>query len=113
MIKIILISALVFCAVYGWRQRRTSFLVGAGLPIVCAGGAILVLRPQLSNDVARFLGVGRGADLVLYVWIVVSLLLLANIHFRLRSQKAMITHLTRDIAIQQAEVGSSQAANPQ
>jgi hypothetical protein len=77
--------------------------VGAGLPIVCAAGSILVLKPQISNDVARFLGVGRGADLALYVWIVVSLLLLANIHFRLRSQKAMITHLTREIAIHEAD----------
>jgi len=108
MIKIVLIAVLAFCAVYGWRQRRLSFIVGVGLPIVCIIGAMLVLRPQLSNDVARLVGVGRGADLALYIWIVVSLLLLANIHFRLRSQKAMITHLTREIAIHEAEKRNAQ-----
>lgn len=108
MIKIVLIAMLAFCAAYGWRQRPTSVLVGTGLPVVCLVGIILVLRPQLSNDVARFLGVGRGADLILYLWMAVSLLLLANIHFRLRLQHAMITHLTRELALQDAESRNSE-----
>jgi hypothetical protein len=103
MIKIILIAVLAFCGAYGWRQRRVSYTVGAGLPIVCAVGAVLVIRPELSTQIAQYLGVGRGSDLVLYLWMAVSLLLLANIHFRLRSQNAMITLLAREIAIQQAE----------
>ena len=103
MIKIILIAVLAFCGVYGWRQRRVSYTVGAGLPIICAMGAVLVIKPELSTQVAQYLGVGRGSDLVLYLWMAVSLLLLANIHFRLRSQNAMITQLAREIAIQEAE----------
>ncbi len=103
MIKIVLICVLIFCGVYGWRQRRVSFLVGVGLPIVCIAGVILVIRPEYSTQLAHFLGVGRGADLILYLWMAVSLLLLANIHFRLRSQLAMITLLTRELAIQEAE----------
>ena len=103
MIKVILIAVLAFCGAYGWRQRRVSFLVGAGLPIICLAGAILVLRPELSTQTARYMGVGRGVDLVLYLWMAVSLLLLANIHFRMRSQNAMITLLTREIAVLEAE----------
>jgi len=107
MIKIILIAVLAFCGAYGWRQRRLSFLVGAGLPLICTLGAVLVLRPELSTQIARYLGVGRGVDLVLYLWMAVSLLLLANIHFRLRSQNATITLLAREIAIQEAEAQDS------
>ena len=103
MIKIPLIGLLLFCAFYGWRQRRISPLLGALIPLSSVIGVALVIQPNWSSDLARFLGVGRGADLILYVWTVISLLVLANLHFRLRTYQAMITILTREIAIMQAE----------
>jgi hypothetical protein len=102
MIKLPLIALLVFCALYGWRQRSLSPLVGFLTPLTCAVGIALVIRPDWSSDAARLLGVGRGADLVLYIWTAITILVLANIHFRLRSQQAMITLLTREIAILEA-----------
>lgn len=103
MIKLVLVAALSFCAIYGWRQRRLSLFVGILLPFVCLAGVLLVLRPELSTEAANFLGVGRGVDLILYLWVAVSLLLLANIHFRLRAQHAMISVLTREVAILEAD----------
>lgn len=103
MIKIPLIGLLLFCAVYGWRQRSLSPAIGYLTPLTCLVGVALVIRPDWSSDAARLLGVGRGADLVLYVWTAVSILVLANIHFRLRSFKAEITTLTRELAILQAK----------
>lgn len=110
MIKLLLVLLLGFCGTYGWLQRKISFAVGAGLPLVCALGILLVLQPDLSNRAARAMGVGRGVDLILYLWVVVTLLLLANVHFRLRSQRAMITTLTRDLALLEAEVRSNREA---
>ncbi len=102
MIKAPLLALLLFCAFYGWRQRSLSPIVGFLTPLACVFGAALVLRPDWSSDLARLLGVGRGADLILYLWTAVSLLLLANIHFRLRSHQRMMTMLTREIAILEA-----------
>jgi hypothetical protein len=102
MIKFPLIALLLFCALYGWRQRSLSPLVGFLTPLTCMIGVALVIRPDWSSDAARFLGVGRGADLVLYIWTAISVLVLANIHFRLRTQHTMITLLTREIAILEA-----------
>jgi hypothetical protein len=102
MIKLPLIGLLVFCALYGWRQRSLSPIVGFLTPLTCVLGIVLVLRPDWSSDAARLLGVGRGADLVLYIWTAISILVLANIHFRLRAQHAMITLLTRQITIIEA-----------
>ena len=99
MIKLPLIALLLFCALYGWRQRSLSPIVGFLTPLTCGLGIALVIRPDWSSAAARLLGVGRGADLVLYVWTAISILVLANIHFRLRTQQAMITLLTREIAI--------------
>lgn len=102
MIKLPLIALLLFCAFYGWRQRSLSPIVGFLTPLTCATGITLVIKPDWSSAAARLLGVGRGADLVLYVWTAVSILVLANVHFRLRAQQAMITVLTREIAILEA-----------
>jgi hypothetical protein len=102
MIKLPLIALLFVCALYGWRQRSLSPLVGFLTPLTCMAGISLVLRPDWSSEVARLLGVGRGADLILYIWTAVSILVLANVHFRLRAQHAMITTLTREIAVLEA-----------
>lgn len=102
MIKLPLIALLIFCALYGWRQRSLSPIVGFLTPLSCAVGVALVIRPDWSSEAARMLGVGRGADLILYVWTAISILVLANIHFRLRAQHAMITLLARELALQGA-----------
>jgi small membrane protein len=102
MIKIPLILGLAFFAFYGWRQRRISPAIGYAMPLVSLLGIALVIRPEWAQAAAGLLGIGRGADLVLYVWTVVSLLLLANLHFRLRGQSTIITTLTRELAILEA-----------
>ncbi|MFL6727940.1 MAG: DUF2304 family protein [Sphingomicrobium sp.] len=102
MIKLPLIALLLFCALYGWRQRSLSPVVGFLTPLTCTAGIALVIRPDWSSEAAKLLGVGRGADLVLYIWTAISMLVLANVHFRLRAQHAMITLLTRQIAIIEA-----------
>jgi hypothetical protein len=102
MIRIPLIFALAFFAFYGWRQRRISPAIGFAMPLVSLLGIALVLWPNWAQRAADLLGIGRGADLVLYLWTVASLLLLANLHFRMRAQSAVITTLTREFAILEA-----------
>lgn len=102
MIKIPLILTLVFFAFYGWRQRTISPAIGFTMPLVSLLGIALVLQPNWAQSAADLLGIGRGADLILYMWTVVSLLLLANLHFRMRTQSALITTLTRELALLEA-----------
>jgi hypothetical protein len=99
MIKLPLILLLLSCAFYGWRQRSLSPIIGSLTPLTCALGVALVLKPDWSSEAARLLGVGRGADLILYVWTAISILVLANIHFRLRAHQRTITALTRELAL--------------
>lgn len=99
MIRIPLVVLLLFCAVYGWRQRSLSPAVGYLTPLTCALGIALVMKPDWSSEIAEMVGVGRGADLILYLWTAISILVLANIHFRMRALRAEITVLTREIAL--------------
>lgn len=66
-------------------------------------GIALVWHPEAANAIAGVVGIGRGADLLLYCWVIISLLmgfvLNARIHFLHRE----LTDLARAVALKDAE----------
>lgn len=60
----------------------------------------LIWRPDLTNYLAAFLQVTRGADAVFYLSIVVIFYLLFRIFAKLERIEGDITTLVRDIALQ-------------
>ena len=55
--------------------------------------------PAHSTWLAELVGIGRGVDLILYTWVCISLLVLLNLHLKLRTQMELITTLARKAAI--------------
>ena len=53
---------------------------------------------------AGLLGIGRGADLIMYLWVCISLNLLLSLHLKLRRQQETITKLVRHVALANAFV---------
>lgn len=102
MIKIILSAALSLCFAYAFLQRRKSRTVAVGITLVSAIGLWLVIVPDHATRLAEALGVGRGADLALYFWIVISLFLLMSLQFKIFGLQRDITALTRHLALQSA-----------
>ncbi len=98
--KIILTLALLAFAAYGLLQRRTSRLVGGLSTFFCISGLVLVWNPELSTEIANIVGVGRGADLVFYVFIAVMGFVGLYLHLRIESTIRMITDLARANALQ-------------
>lgn len=66
---------------------------------VAAAGIVAVLAPGASTEVANALGVGRGADLVMYCWIVITLLVVVNLQFKILQIQRSLTVMTRELAI--------------
>jgi len=52
-----------------------------------------------TNELAGWMGVGRGADLVFYCWIVISLIVSVNLYFKIQSLQEVATELTRELAL--------------
>ncbi len=72
-------------------------------PLLWLAAAVAVWRPDLMTRVAQFLGIGRGADLVLYA---LSLAFLAAVFYFYRKSRQLeseITHLVRHLALTNAE----------
>ena len=64
---------------------------------------ITILRPEVTNTVARFLGIGRGADLVLYVLALSFLVSLVYFYHKYRQLNSDLTEIVRSLAIRDAE----------
>ena len=81
------------------------------LLMVGAAAIILVISPSVATQIAQWLTVGRGADLVIYISIVLLGVLWVRLFLRGRAEKRQITILTRTIAISGARFPDVAAVN--
>jgi hypothetical protein len=83
-------------------QRQISRFVSETISIVVLIGIYFVLFPTHTTEVAHFVGVGRGADLILYCWLVISLIVSMTLQLQILQLQGLITELAREIALQGA-----------
>jgi small membrane protein len=98
-IQILLTLGLVVLVAYAYAQRERSRVIRFGMTVVGLVGLYFVWLPEDANDLAHLVGVGRGADLVLYCWIIISLIVALNLHIVARANLRLITELARHIAL--------------
>ncbi len=98
-IQYLLCSGLIFALFYAFLQRHKSRLISLSIVLVSAGGIVAVLAPSASDVIASAVGVGRGADLVVYCWIVITLLVSVNLQFKILQVHESVTTLTRELAL--------------
>ena len=99
--QILLILALLFFLLYVFRLRtvRLERIIYFTLTV---GGAIFILYPDLSTHLANYIGVGRGADLILYIFIIFSLFHQVNIASRFKNIEHQMTAVVRRVALADA-----------
>jgi small membrane protein len=104
-IKLLLLAAFVTLALVAARTTpspgilavRRIFIMGA-----LATSALAVLFPDAVTRAAKLVGVGRGTDLVLYVFIVVAIVGWLGTYRRLLVLEGRFAHLVRSQAIAEA-----------
>ena len=108
-IQAILIAGLLMCLGYAFMQRQKSRLVSLSLSGVSLAGIVFVMLPELSTRIAHIVGVGRGADLILYCWLVISLVVSVNLQLKILGLQRLITELAQEMALRGASkpVGKS------
>jgi len=93
---------LALVLLYAGNERRRSPVV-AWLSIVAAlAGLYCTWVPEHATSLAHWAGIGRGVDLVLYIWVCITLIVLLNLHLKLRTQMELVTELARTIALAEA-----------
>ncbi len=104
LIQVILTAALAAILAYAQVQRRTSSIMGVLTSVVALGGIGLVWTPSLANTLAHAVGVGRGADLVFYVFIAVTMFICLCLHLRVEATNQTMTEVIRTMALQGARL---------
>lgn len=106
-IRVILLS--LFAAIaYFVFLRRNRLPVHIMIVFLTLGvAALAVLFPQQTDPIANFVGVGRGADLIVYL--VVLALCFAVLHYYTKfvEVQSQITQLVREMALLRAEQGGA------
>lgn len=104
-IKVLLIASIILLAIFAasGRKRATHrairrITVAAVVPI----GTVAVLFPGMVNRLANLVGVGRGTDLVLYVFVVAFLFVSVSHYQRMRDIEDMYVTLARRVAVENA-----------
>jgi hypothetical protein len=85
-----------------WSRSPASLLVRVLRLAVWAGSGVAITIPSLIQEVAQLLGIGRGADVVLYLFVLAFLWVSFFLYARCLRLEREITALTRHMAIRDA-----------
>lgn len=102
-IQIVLIFAVLAIAVLYFNRLRTRLWDRAIFFALALVGIAMVAKPDWANAVAHFFGVGRGADLLVYLGFLGLVFLWLGLYSRQREMDIRLTVLARRLAILQAE----------
>lgn len=107
LIRILLLAGLSAIGFFIFLRRNRLPLHIMTVFLLLGLGAVAVVVPDITSDVARFVGVGRGADLVFYLAIVAVLFVLMHYYSKFVELQQKLTELTRQIAIMKTEAKHS------
>ncbi len=109
LLSLVILGLGLFILRYRQRQIGTvAFLLWLGL---WTGAAAVIMFPMSTVILARILGIGRGADLVLYTSLIVILYLLFRLYVRLEHVNREVTHIVRAIALREGNLRHSEDDN--
>jgi small membrane protein len=104
-IKLLLALGIAFIAL-SFLRNRNAMRFQAGKKIALAAFALLCLvsvaAPETTNWLAKQVGVGRGADLLLYLTVLGFLFVAVNTYLKFKDYDARLTRLARSVALEEA-----------
>jgi small membrane protein len=103
LIQVILTIIIVLISIYAYKKFRSSYLDAVFILALLAAGFVFVLFPELTNRIAHFVGIGRGADLVFYLSNLFFLFLILKLYAKVRRLEQLLTEKFREKAIASAQ----------
>jgi hypothetical protein len=107
LIKIVLIAGLIALLI-GFLAGSSSYQIKAGAKIsmllFTVMAVLIVTFPNIANDVAHFLGVGDGANLLLYMLTLVFIFFVLQNYIKDKRNTRREAVLARKIALLEAQL---------
>jgi len=106
-IKTVLVIAILLLIVW-FLSNRTTHQVKAwqkiGVILLTIVGIVVVISPDTSNRIAHKVGVGRGADLLLYLLTLAFIFMILNLYLKNKEEQRRIVTLARKVALLEARL---------
>ena|SRR6185437_4140025 len=100
LIQLALISVFLLLLVRVFRQRTMGKIVRGVFGGLILLACYVVTFPNVTNRVAAIAGVGRGADLIIYLCIATGAYLLTTLYIRLRKNELNTAKLVQRLALE-------------
>ena len=111
-VALIALVVLVVARLFRSRGARAQAIRRIGLVVFAAFAAVSILFPDVWTTIAQKVGVGRGADLVLYALVVAFLSFTVTTYLRFRDLETNYTRLARKIALSDVKAPPSTPDDP-
>lgn len=99
LILILIILAIIFHSLSQWRSRKIGRLAFGLWLLLWLAALIIVVFPKLTSWLANLVGIGRGADLVIYLALIAAFYLLFKLLMRLEKMEKDISKIVRTLAL--------------
>ncbi|MBA4139001.1 MAG: DUF2304 domain-containing protein [Segetibacter sp.] len=102
-IQILLTTGVVLIALYMYVRIRKSVVDTVLIFLFLAVGILFILFPEITNKLAKALGVNRGINLIFYTGFLILLFLILKLYARSKRLEQNLTELVRKISLEKAE----------
>jgi hypothetical protein len=102
-IQIVLLTGIIFIGLYfiiRWKKRLLDIFLLSSM-MICA--VVFIIWPDIPQAIANKLGVGRGADLIFYISILIFWFVVLKLYIRIRKLEQSFTEFIRTEALKNAE----------
>jgi hypothetical protein len=86
-----------------FRERKISFVAMISWFLLWIAVEIIIWRPDVTTSLAKILGIGRGADLLIYGSLLVIFYSVFRIYIKFEDLERQITTLVRKIALEKSK----------
>ena len=98
-IQFILLGLLVLLFTYVINKLKNRWIDLVVLCTLIIAGAVFIIFPDLTIIIAHKLGVGRGADLIFYLSILIFWFVIIKLYARIRKLEQIMTEIIRKDAL--------------
>jgi hypothetical protein len=102
-IQIVLAAGIIFISVYMYRRIRSSILDTVLILLFLVVGIVFVIDPDITNRLAKMVGVQRGANLIFYTGFLFLFFLILKLYSRSKKLEQSLTELVRQISLKEAK----------
>ena len=103
LIQVVLSAGIIIIAVYMYLRLRSTLFDLILILLFLITGIVFVIFNEVTDKMAHFLGISRGADMIFYLGILFLFFLILKLYARLRRVEQNLTELVRKKSIDEME----------